>query len=100
MSGGIKQTDFLNELSTELLITLKYNLNKEEYLNKISSIEKEVVLDIYSKFNNIPIESKFQFGQLIMELIMSEFDYMFIKHNIVEFKENHIFLNIKRNIIE
>jgi len=99
MSGGIKQTDFLDNLSKELIITLKYNLNKKENLDKLNPTEKEVVLSICKKLESLTVDSKFQFGILIMEFIMSEFDYIFVKHNIYENKENHIFLNIKQEYL-
>jgi hypothetical protein len=99
MSGGIKQTDFLDNLSKELIITLKYNSNKKENLDKLNPSEKAVVLSICQKLDSITVDSKFQFGILIMEFIMSEFDYIFVKHNIYENKENHIFLNIKQEYL-
>lgn len=101
MSGGIKQTDFLDNLSKELIITLKYNYSKKENLDKLNPTEKEVVLSICNKLDSrfATVDSKFQFGILIMEFIMSEFDYIFVKHNIYENKENHIFLNIKQEYL-
>src|SRR5260221_768330 len=99
MSGGIKQTDFLDNLSKELIITLKYNYSKKENLDKLNPTEKNVVLSICNKLESITVDSKFQFGILIMEFIMSEFDYIFVKHNIYENKENHIFLNIKQEYL-
>ena len=99
MSGGIKQTDFLYNLSKELIITLKYNFSKDENLDKLKPSEKAVVLSICPKLDSITVDSKFQFGILIMEFIMSEFDYIFVKHNVYENNENHIFLNIKQEYL-
>lgn len=99
MSGGIKQTDFIANLSKELIITLKYNFSKKENLDKLEELEKAVVVNICKKLETITVDSKFQFGILILEFIMSEFDYIFVKHNIFENKENHIFLNIKQEYL-
>jgi hypothetical protein len=90
MSGGIKQTDFISNLTTELMINLKYNFNKGDNFNNLSTIEKEVVESICKGLDEITVDSKFQFGILLLEFIMSEFDYIFVKLNIIENKENHI----------
>lgn len=71
MSGGIKQTDFISNLSKELLILLKYNFNKKENLDKLDVLEKEVVTNICTKLDSITVENQFQFGILITEFIMS-----------------------------
>ena len=95
MSGGIKQTDFLTSLIKELISTLSHNYCKDENLAHLSLIELEVVNSICSRLDSITVESRFQFGILIMEFIFSEFDYMFVKHTVTENKENHIYLNVK-----
>jgi len=99
MSGGIKQTDFISNLSKELLILLKYNFNKKENLDKLDVLEKEVVTNICTKLDSITVENQFQFGILITEFIMSEFEYIFVKHNVYENTENTLFINIKQEYL-
>jgi len=95
MSGGIKQTDFITNLVKEILITIQYNYKKEGNLNNLEPRERDVVINICSKLESITVESKFQLGLLLLEFIFSEFDYMFVKHIIKDYKENHIYLNVK-----
>lgn len=108
ISCGIKQTELIAVLSKELIILLKYNSSKEDNLpsslfgqrKKLTQTEQGVVLSICEKLNSITVDSKFQFGILIMDFIMSEFDYIFDKHtNYEENKENHIIINIKKEYL-
>lgn len=97
--GGISQTDFISNLSKELLIILKYNFKNKDNLDKLSNLEKEVVTSICLKLDNITVEIQFQFGTLILEFIMTEFDYIFVKHKILENNEATTFLSIKQEYL-
>jgi hypothetical protein len=65
----------------------------------LNPLEKEVLKIIFSKLDNITVENKFQFGFLILEFVMSEFDYMFNKHNIYDNNEQTIILTIKQEYL-
>jgi len=102
-NGGLTQNELLVSLSDEMLITFKYNFKsdnvEDEEINNIfenlSELEREVVLEINEKIESIPIESKFKFGDLLLELVLDEFNYMFVKSNIFENKQHYIYITIK-----
>jgi DNA-dependent RNA polymerase len=95
LSGGIKQNEFLGHISDEMLLILKYNLKNKDIINKLSDEDKIIISEIENRLINLPLESKYQFGDLLIEFILDEFNYIFSKENIYENNEHHIYITIK-----
>nr|QWO71450.1 RNA polymerase [Lyophyllum shimeji] len=92
LSGGIKQTDLLAMISEELFITLKYSLKNKD--NKVSDLELEIIKDIQDKLDFVTVESKFRFGNFLIDFIFEEFSYIFSKINYYEGGEQYIYITI------
>lgn len=101
LSGGITQNELLVSLSNEMLITFNYNIknNFKNLKDKLSEIEREIVLDTHEKINDIPFESKYQFGDFLLELLLEEFEYIFEKQNLYENNEHYIYISIKQQYL-
>ena len=97
-NGGLTQNELLVNLSDEMLITFKYNLNSDDNDNKydnLSEQEKTIIYEIKEKIDVLPFESKYKFGDLLLELILDEFEYMFVKTNVYENNQHFIYISIK-----
>ena len=79
-----------------MLIVFKYNLKKidDSTLNNYNQEEQEIIMLIKNKFNELPIETKYKFGDLLLELILDEFKYIFTKKSIFNKNEHHIYISI------
>ena len=95
LSGGITQNELLANLSEEMFIVFKYNVSDNNLLNKLAREEYSLVNDITNKLNEFPLESRYKFGDLLLELILDEFNYIFTKNSIIEDKEHRIYISIK-----
>ena len=100
LSGGITQNELLGNLSEEMLILLRYNItNNNKILENLSEQDLNIIKDIECKLDNLPHETKYKFGSLLLELILDEFDYIFTKNSIYENNEHYIFISIKPNYL-
>nr|QWO71443.1 RNA polymerase [Termitomyces sp. T8] len=95
-SGGVTQNELLGTLTEEMLIVFKYKLKKidDSTLNNYNQVEKEIIMLIMNKFQDLTIETKYKFGDLLLELILEEFNYIFIKNSIFSKNEHHIYISI------
>ena len=98
LSGGITQNELLGGLSDEMFILFKYNVDRKEKSIEMQTLSKEeinLINDIKNKLIDFPIESKYKFGDLLLELILDEFSYIFVKNNLIENGEHRIYISIK-----
>ena len=96
---GIKQTQLIGQLADEMCITFKYNSDLNKLQNELSIDKLTIVKEVKEKFNNLPVESKLQFGLLLLELLMSEFSYIFERVIINENNESHIYITISKEYL-
>jgi len=99
LSGGITQNELLINLSDEMLILLKYNIKNNKVLEKLSKEDQNIVEEIKDKLENLAYEIKYKFGDLLLELILDEFNYIFTKNSIYENNEHYIYISIKQGYL-
>jgi hypothetical protein len=91
LTGGITQTDLLNAMCDEMLITFKYNMKNVN----LNDEDKEIVDYIADKLHELPLESKYKFADLLLEFIFDEFDYIFDKYSVYKHNMHYIYITIK-----
>ena len=80
-----------------MYIIFKYNLDyrADSLKNKLTPEEMDLVTNIKIKIDEFPIDSRYKFGGLLLELILDEFDYIFVKNSLFEKSEHRIYISIK-----
>lgn len=104
LSGGITQNELLVNLSNEMLITLKYILKNNNLIleNKFSNEEINIINEVKNILDlegDLPFESKYNLGNLILELILDEFNYIFGRNKIIENNNTYVYIYIKHEYL-
>nr|ADO51620.1 rnapol [Moniliophthora roreri] len=98
-SKGIKQTELIGQLADEMCICFKYNSDLNKLKSQLSPEELSIVKEVKEQFNNLPVDSKLQFGHLLFELLISEFSYIFERIMISENNETHLYITISKEYL-
>jgi hypothetical protein len=100
-TNGIKQTQLINQLGDEMFITFKFNSDLVKLKNKLSEEELIIVTEVKKglELRNLPIDSKIQFGQLLLDLLMDEFSYIFERIMIYDNNESNIYISITKEYL-
>ena len=98
-SSGMKQTHLIGQLADAMFIIFKHNSDITKLEKVLPSDRLTVVKDVKEQIHNLPLESKIQFGQLLFDLLMAEFSYIFEIIKITENKESHLYITITKEYL-